>query len=112
MVLSAESQRIAGDGFALYIDERLELYLDGAIEIWEQDELLLLDASATWCGLDAVDCAEGPITLDLSYSIYPAAGYPDIYDVTVSGVVAPAAPIAVEGSWSVDFSICRNATSS
>ncbi len=97
---------IAGDGFSMSQDGELELYLDGAIEAIEQDELLLVEAAAAWCGAPDAPCSEGPVTVDLSYSIYPASGFPDAYDVTVSGVVAPGAPISVEGSWSVDVQTC------
>ena len=45
-------------------------------------------------------------TVDLSYSIYPAGGYPDTYDVTVSGVVSSGMQIAVEGAWSIDLASC------
>ncbi|MFT4975771.1 MAG: hypothetical protein ACI8S6_001664 [Myxococcota bacterium] len=101
-----DEQWLAGDAFTVSRGGELELYLDGTIEAVEQQQLLLLDAAATWCGGDAAPCADGLVTVDLSYSIYPADGYPDAYDVTVTGVVAPGAPIAVEGSWSVDLSTC------
>lgn len=107
-----DEQWLAGDAFSVTRPTpdgaELELYLDGALEAIEQQDLLLLDAAATWCGGDDVPCTDGPVTVDLSYSIYPASGYPDAYDVTVSGVSvsAPAAPIAVEGSWSIDLAAC------
>lgn len=101
---------LSGDAFAVTRmvagDAELELFLDGTLEAVEQQDLLLLDAAASWCGGESAPCADGLVTVDLSYSIYPAYGYPDAYDVTVSGVVAPGAPIAVEGSWSIDLGAC------
>lgn len=97
---------IAGEGFSITRDGTQELYVDGTLEIIEQQDLLLVDADATWCGHSAFPCDGDPLTVDLRYSIYPAHQYPEIYDVTVSGVVAPGAPIAVEGSWRVDQRIC------
>ena len=97
---------LAGEGFSVTRGDELELYLDGAIESVEQDELLLIEAAATWCGGVEAPCADEAVTVDLTYSIYPAAGYPDTYDITVSGVVAPDAPISVEGSWSVNMESC------
>ncbi|MEL6344912.1 MAG: hypothetical protein AAFV53_17475 [Myxococcota bacterium] len=99
-------QWIAGDDFSVSHNGALELYLDGAIEAVEREDLLLVDASATWCGGDDAPCAAGTVTVDLSYSLFPADGYPSDYDVTVSGVVAPGTAITVEGSWSVDLDAC------
>ena len=104
-------QWMAGEGLSITRDGELELYFDGAIEAVEQDELLLIEAAATWCGGPEAPCADAEeilslVTVDLTYSIYPAAGYPDAYDITVRGVVSPDAPIAVEGSWSVNLDTC------
>lgn len=108
--LNGAEEWLSGDAFTVTRmvagDAELELFLDGTLEASEQQDLLLLDAAASWCGGDAAPCADGMVTVDLSYSIYPADGYPDSYDVTVSGVVAPGAPIAVEGSWSIDLRAC------
>jgi hypothetical protein len=100
-------QWMAGEGLSVSRDGGVELYLDGAIETIEQDELLLIDAAATWCSPEA-PCEDTTLTVDLSYSIYPAAGYPDAYDITVSGITIGAsdAPITVEGSWSINAEAC------
>ncbi len=99
---------MAGEGLSVSRDGELELYFDGAIEIVEQDDLLLVEAAATWCSPDA-PCGAEDLTVDLSYSIYPAAGYPDAYDITVSGITigtATETPITVEGSWSINAEAC------
>ena len=100
-------QWLAGSGLTVSRDGELELYFDGAIETIEQDELLLIEAAATWCSPEA-PCSEESLTVDLTYSIYPAAGYPDAYDITVSGIATSAsdAPITVDGSWSVNAEAC------
>ena len=101
-------QWMAGEGFSVSREGELELYFDGAIESIEQDELLLIEAAATWCSPEA-PCTDEIITVDLTYSIYPAAGYPDVYDITVSGITtgaAPETPITVEGSWSINAEAC------
>lgn len=100
-------QWLAGSALSSSRDGELELYFDGAIETTEQDELLLIEAAATWCSPEA-PCSEESLTVDLTYSIYPAAGYPDAYDITVSGIATAAsdAPITVDGSWSVNAEAC------
>jgi hypothetical protein len=100
-------QWLAGSGLSISRDGELELYFDGAIETIEQDELLLIEASATWCSPEA-PCSDESLTVDLTYSIYPAAGYPDAYDITVSGIATAAsdAPITVEGAWSINAEAC------
>ena len=100
-------QWLASSGLTVSRDGELELYFDGAIETIEQDELLLIEASATWCSPEA-PCSDESLTVDLTYSIYPAAGYPDAYDITVSGIATAASdvPITVEGSWSIHAETC------
>lgn len=97
---------VAGQSFELRRDGELLLFLDGAVEITGQADLLLLDAAATACGA-AADCEAGLDTVDLTWTLFPAHGYPDAYDVTVSGVVASGeAPLRIEGTWSVDVAAC------
>ena len=101
-------QWMAGEALSVSRDGGLELYFDGAIETVEQDDLLLIEAAATWCSPEA-PCGTEDLTVDLSYSIYPAAGYPDVYDITVSGITIGAAtetPITVEGAWSINAEAC------
>ena len=105
-----DEQWLAGENFSI---SRVtaqgtvqEVFLDGAVEVVEQEDLLLVDASATWCGGPDAPCDDGPVTVDLSFSLFPADGYPDAYDVTVSGVVARQVPIMVEGSWTTDLAAC------
>ena len=101
-----DEQWFDGDGFVISRDNERELFFDGTLETSEHQDLLLVDISAAWCGGSAVPCADSPVTVDLSYSIYPAGGYPDAYDVTVSGVVSSGTQIAVEGAWSIDLASC------
>lgn len=100
---------VAGDGFVVRSAEGVDLYLDGAIELQEQGDLLLLDASASLCGEPGSSCADGAARLDLLYTIFPLAGYPTQYDATVSGAVDNGdALISVEGTWSIDEDLCAD----
>ncbi|NOY27324.1 MAG: hypothetical protein GXP62_15765 [Oligoflexia bacterium] len=98
---------VAGQRFAVIRDDHLELYLDGSVELWDQGELLQLEASATICGAQ-VDCADGLVSLDLRYTLRFGEQAPDIADATVRGVVAldGAEPAAVEGAWRLDRQVC------
>lgn len=106
LVERADEQWFDGDGFSMSRDGELELFFDGTLETSEHQDLMLVDISASWCGGAAVPCDRSTATVDLSYSIYPAGGYPDTYDVTVSGVVSSGMQIAVEGAWSIDLASC------
>ena len=98
---------LAGQGFAIRREGALELWIDGAIELSGQGDLMLLDAAASTCGGPGIPCAEALITVDLEFSIYPASSFPDRFDVNASGVVSlGGAPIALEGTWSVDVATC------
>ena len=97
----------AGEGFTVSGPEGLLYSLDGAIEVQGEDTLWLAEANATTCS--GATCAIGPVAVDLSYTIFPAEGYPTDYDVTVSGVVAgtdEAGTIVIEGAWSIDEDVC------
>jgi len=104
-------QWLAGEAFTLRRGDEEELIFDGVLEIIEQDELLLVETAATWCGGETA-CQDGAVVVDLSYSIYPADTYPEDYDITMSGVVTGSqhdgAPIKVEGSWSVHENVCAD----
>lgn len=99
---------VAGDRFAVYRDDRLDLYLDGAIELSGDADLLLLDAAATTCGAH-VDCDQGLLTLDLRFTLLPADDALQVYDATVRGFVATedAEPATVEGAWRYDALSCQ-----
>lgn len=98
---------IASEGFTVRRDGGLVFALSGAVELQEQGELALLDAATTWCGGAGPACADGPVPLDLAFTIFPLSGYPSAYDGTVTGAVGATAGVAtVEGAWSVDLSAC------
>lgn len=90
---------VAGEGFAVRAGGAALVQLDGAIEEEQQGEVVLLDASATWCG-GAAPCAEGPRTVDLSFTLLPAAAAPERFDGTVMGAVGLLdGVVTVEGAW-------------
>ena len=98
---------IASEGFTVRRDGGLVFALSGAVELQEQGELALLDAAATWCGAAGPACADGPVPVDLAFTIFPLSGYPGAYDGTVTGAVGASSGVAtVEGAWSVDQSAC------
>ena len=101
---------LAGDGFALRQDGETTLFFDGAVELQREGDLLYVEAATTMCGAGSLDCADGVVRLDLSFTLFPVGNYPASYDATVSGVVSVAgeAPIAVEGAWSIDGAACEN----
>jgi hypothetical protein len=105
-----EGAWIAAEDFVVRRDGELELELRGSIELYEENDLLHIEVAGSVCGGPTWSCEEGPVMLDLAYSIYPASNFPRVYDATVSGVVAPegAAPISVEGVWSVDDTACAS----
>lgn len=96
---------VAAENFRVWRGGSLVLAIDGAIELQEQGDLLMMDAAASFCRDDG--CATGPTIVDLTYTVFPLSDYPDAYDVTVSGAVGTGdAPISVEGTWSVDALAC------
>jgi hypothetical protein len=103
-----EGAWIAAEDFVVRRDGDLELELRGSIELYEENDLLNIEVAGAVCGGPTWSCEDGPVTLDLAYSIYPASNFPHRYDATVSGVVATdgAAPISVEGVWSIDDEAC------
>lgn len=97
----------AGEHFAVWDSEGLQASLDGAIEVQATDELWLADVSAAACYLD---CTPGPASVDLSYTVFPASGYPADYDLTVSGVVIGAdddSAILIDGAWRTQSAVCE-----
>jgi hypothetical protein len=97
---------ISAEGFAVLRDDALLFYLDGAIEMAGEGGIWLIDATATTCGLEQ-DCAQGTMSVDLAFSIFPAAGFPHDYDVTVSGFIATdTTPILIDGAWRIDRAVC------
>ena len=68
----------------------------------------MLEAAASLCGLESWECTDGVLGVDLSFSVYPAQGFPHDYDTTVSGVIATnSTPVTVDGAWSTDTSRCE-----
>lgn len=104
-----EGTWVASEGFALREGGELLFYLDGAIEIYGEGDLLQMDAAASLCGV-GLSCVDGPLTVDLSYSLYPLVQYPTSYDATVTGVVLgeQGGPISVDGAWSVNDATCSD----
>lgn len=104
-----EGAWVAADRFAIRLDGELLLYLDGALELVGEGDLVTLDAAASLCGFGS-SCTEGLTTLDLSYSLFPLGSYPALYDATVTGAVAVdgGAATAVDGTWSIDASTCAS----
>jgi len=98
---------LASEGFTVRRDGVLVFAMSGSVELREQGELALVDAATTWCGGDGPACADGPVPVDLAFTIFPLSGYPAAYDGTVTGAVGVAAGVAtVEGAWSVDRATC------
>lgn len=98
---------LLGDRFVLRRDGRTELELDGLIELTEQGDLLLLTVAAAWCGPGGPACEDTLATVDLAYTLFPAADYPTAYSVTVEGAVGTDdAVMAVEGMWAIDDQVC------
>ena len=100
---------LASEGFTVRRDGVLVLAMSGSIELHEQGELALLDAATTWCGGEGPSCADGPVPVDLAFTIFPLSGYPAAFDGTVTGAVGAASGVAtVEGAWSVDRAACAS----
>jgi len=95
----------AGENFSVTSEDGLQRHLDGAVEIVGDGALWLAEATATACS----DCSNGTLTVDLAFTVFPAEGYPQDYDLTVSGVIAPpedSGAIVVDGAWSIEDSTC------
>lgn len=97
---------VVGDRFTVLSGDGLQLYLDGAVELRGQGELILLDAAATTCGAH-VDCQDGLVSLDLRYSL--RLDGQQVADAAVRGFVAldDDDPTAVEGAWRVAPERCE-----
>ena len=101
--------RLIGEGFQIVEDSSTVLLFDGALESSRDGEILEVEAAVTACGGPAIDCDDGRTALDVSYGVFPVSGLPDVYDVTVTGVVAAPGyePTSVDGAWSVDETLCE-----
>ena len=98
---------IAGKSFRIEQASDPVFMLDGAIEISVSGDLWLIDAAAALCGTEHWSCSEGLLGLDLAFTIYPAAFFPQDYDATVSGAFATEdATYTLDGAWSIDEGIC------
>lgn len=98
---------LIGSDFQVVDDDQLIFGLDGAIEITPTGSLWLVDAAAALCGTHDWSCTDGVLALDLSYTVFPAEGYPADYDATVSGtVVTERASMTLDGAWSVNIAQC------
>lgn len=101
-----EGTWLAGERFTVLDGQGLQLYLDGAVELRGQGELILLDAAATTCGAH-VDCQDGVVSLDLRYSLRLDGDR--VADAAVRGFVAldQGDPTAVEGAWRSAPLVCE-----
>ena len=98
---------VSGDGFRVYSVDQSVFVLDGAVEISVSGDLWLIDAAAAICGTQHWPCTAGVLSLDLAYTIYPAALFPQDYDATVSGAFASEeGTYTLDGAWSIDDSVC------
>lgn len=96
----AELDAISGD----YVPA---VQLSGSVELVRQGDLLRLDAGLRGCGVASVPCTEGELSLDLSWSVFPADGLPDAYRATVSGALGEGDQVTgVEGTWQLDADVC------
>ena len=98
---------ITGTDFRLAQNGDVVFGFDGAIEVTEVDALWLVDVSASICGTEDWSCTEGLLGMDLTSTIFPASGFPDNYNITVSGAVATdRSTMTVDGAWTVDHDSC------
>jgi hypothetical protein len=98
---------VSGEGFGIYRNGRMEMFIDGAVSLSGEGGLWLVDATATTCSASGWNCADGTVSVDLAFTVFPTEGYPSAYEVTVSGVVASdASPIVIDGAWSIDRETC------
>jgi len=107
---SPEGAWIVGRDFRVFEGDELLAGLDGAIEIIPTTNALwLIEVAAATCGASNWRCEQGVLGLDLSYTIYPAIGFPLDYDTTVSGTVATeSGTTTLNGAWSIDRSACAD----
>jgi len=107
---SSEGAWIVGRDFRVVEGDELLIGLDGAIEIIPTTNALwLVEVAAATCGAANWPCDHGVLGLDLSYTIYPAIGFPIDYDVTVSGTVATeSGTTTLNGAWSIDREACSD----
>ncbi|RME25736.1 MAG: hypothetical protein D6798_08240 [Deltaproteobacteria bacterium] len=103
----ADQSWVEGRGFTVWDHGEPTLVLDGAVELTRDGDLLHLDAAATTCGL-GTDCADGPVRLDLRFSLLPTDDGLRSYDAVLRGIVAldDGEPAPVEGAWRVDRDVC------
>ena len=100
---------LIGSDFQVFEADTLVFGLDGAIEVTPSGSLWLVDVAAALCGTQSWTCDDGVLALDLSYTVFPAAGFPDDYDTTVSGTVATErASMTLDGAWSIDRAQCAS----
>ena len=98
---------ISGNGFRTHDGNEAVFMLDGAIEVSASGDLWLIDAAAAVCGTEHWACSAGSLSLDLAFTIYPAALFPQDYDATVSGAFGTDdGTYTLDGAWSIDESIC------
>jgi len=98
---------LIGSDFQIIEGESLVFGLDGAIEITPSGSLWLVDVAAAMCGTPSWSCEDGVLALDLNYTVFPAAGFPEDYDTTVSGTVATErTSMTLDGAWSIDRQQC------
>ncbi len=110
-----EGAMVAGDRFFVSNQDEPDsaFYLDGAVELTLNGDLLIMDVGVSSCGgpvraCSGQDSAMDLTTVDLVYTLFPLTGFPVRYDLTVSGVVASAdlEPATIHGAWSVDTDLC------
>ena len=98
---------LVGSDFQVFEGGTRVFGLDGAVEITPSGSLWLVDVAAAMCGTQSWACGEGVLALDLTYTVFPAAGFPEDYDTTVSGTVATErASMTLDGAWSIDRAQC------
>lgn len=105
---SPDGEWLIGSDFQLTETDSLVFGLDGAIEITPTGSLWLVDVAAALCGTQNWSCDDGVLALDLSYTVFPASGFPVDYDATVSGtVVTERGSMTLDGAWSIDREQCE-----
>ncbi|MAY79390.1 MAG: hypothetical protein CL930_01230 [Deltaproteobacteria bacterium] len=99
---------VVGNNFRLQKEQETTFMIDGAVTLHVSGNLWLVEAAASVCGLENWMCTDGFLGLDLSFTLYPAQGFPNDYDTTVSGVVATnSSPLTVDGAWSINSELCE-----
>ena len=98
---------ISGSGFRVHQDNETVFALDGVVEVSVSGNLWLIDAAAALCGTEHWACSQGSLSLDLAFTVYPAALFPQDYDATVSGAFGTDnGTFTLDGAWSIDERIC------